>query len=394
MGLFEKIFGTKKETFRPSGTWETLTAYRPSFHTWQGELYEVELVRAAIDARARHSAKLKIELSGSAKPKLMNKLKRRPNDFQTWYQFLYRLSTILDMQNTAFIIPTLGEFGEITGVFSLLPSTCEIVKDSKDQAWIRYTFANGQRASIELSRVGILTKYQYKDDLFGSNNRPMNSTMDLISLQKQGIEEGIKNAATYRFMAQLTNFSTDDDLKKERLRFSGNNLASDAEAGGLLLFPNTYTNIQPIKSTPFVVDAEQMKLIQTNVFDYFGVNEKILQNIATGDEWASFYEGAVEPFAIQLSEVLTSMLFTEKEQANGAGAMATANRLQYMSAADKLAVSQGMADRGLMTRNEIREIWNLPPVEGGDVATIRGEYYTVTDALEGGKEDGDNSREN
>ena len=30
-----------------------------------------------------------------------------------------------------------------------------------------------------------------------------------------------------------------------------------------------------------------------------------------------------------------------------------------------------------MTRNEIREIWNLPPIEGGDVPTIRGEYYLL-----------------
>ena len=55
--------------------------------------------------------------------------------------------------------------------------------------------------------------------------------------------------------------------------------------------------------------------------------------------------------------------------------MATSNRLQYMSNKDKLQVSAQMADRGLMTINEIREIWNLPPVEGGDARPIRGEYY-------------------
>ena len=35
-----------------------------------------------------------------------------------------------------------------------------------------------------------------------------------------------------------------------------------------------------------------------------------------------------------------------------------------------------------MTRNEIREIWNLPPIEGGDLATIRGEYYFVDEKQE------------
>ena len=75
------------------------------------------------------------------------------------------------------------------------------------------------------------------------------------------------------------------------------------------------------------------------------------------------------------------MLFTYREQSQGSYVMATANRIQYMSNSDKLAVSAQMADRGLMTRNEIREIWNLPPLPDdiGNQLPIRGEYYNVGD---------------
>ena len=200
-------------------------------------------------------------------------------------------------------------------------------------------------------------------------------------MQNQGIKEGVKSAASYRFMAQASNFSKPSDLKKERKRFTQTNLARDADGGGLLLFPNTYTNIQQIKSSPFVVDAEQMKLINDNVNKYFGVNEDILTNHFDSETWAAFYEGAIEPFAVKLSSALTKMLFTYKEQTNGNYVMATANRLQYMSNADKLNVSAQMADRGLMTRNEIREIWNLPPLDEpyGSQLPIRGEYYNVND---------------
>ena len=103
----------------------------------------------------------------------------------------------------------------------------------------------------------------------------------------------------------------------------------------------------------------------------------MLQNKAYGDAWSAFYEGCVEVFAIMFSECMTRAMFTERERAQGSLVMATSNRLQYLSNSDKLAVSAQMADRGIMTRNEIREIWNLPPIEGGDVPTIRGEYYLL-----------------
>ena len=171
-------------------------------------------------------------------------------------------------------------------------------------------------------------------------------------------------------------------MAAERKRFTTENFARDAEGGGLLLFPNTYTNIQQITAKPFVVDADQMNAIKSNVYEYFGVNGDILTNKYDSEVWAAFYEGAVEPWAIQFSEVLTKMLFTFREQSQGNRVFATANRLQYMSNADKLNVSAQLLDRGIMSINDVREIWNLPPVEGGDERIIRGEYYNAAEKVQ------------
>jgi HK97 family phage portal protein len=373
MGLFDRLFGHAPVPGKDQGTFRTLTAYSPTFTAWNGRLYESELVRSAIDSRSRHISKLKVEVIGSAKPALRRRLNAAPNEFQTWSQFLYRLNTILDMKNTAFIVPVYGEFGEVTGIYPILTSRCALVQYN-GEPWIRYEFDTGEKASIRVTEVGIMTKFQYSDDFFGDSNRALADTMALLNIQRQGVEEAVKNSATYRFMARLNNFTNAKDLAEERKRFSNENLKADSEAGGLLLFPNTYNDIRQIESKPYTVDADSLKLIQTNVFNYFGVNDKILQNIATGDEWASFYEGAIEPFALQFSEVVSRLIFSERERTAGNMVMATANRLQYMSNADKLNVSAQMADRGIMTINEIREIWNLAPVEGGDVRILRGEY--------------------
>ena len=382
MGLFDWLFGNrpKEPEKKYEGAFKMLTGHDPHFSSWNGSLYESELVRASINALATHISKLDVRTFGAAKPALQRKLEHGPNEFQTWSQFLARAATIFYNCNTLFFVPVWDKYGEISGIYSPVPERCEIVQYN-NVPYLRYEFTFGQRCAIELEYCGVMTRMQYKNDFFGETNHALFPTMELIHMQNQGIEEGVKSAATYRFMATLTNFAKPEDLAKERKRFTAENFSKDAEAGGLLLFPNTYGNVQQITTKPFTVDADTMKIIAKNVYQYFGVNEDILENHFNSETWAAFYEGAVEPFAIQFSEVLTKMLFTFREQSQGNYVMATANRLQYMSNADKLNVSAQLLDRGIMSINDVRQIWNLPPVDGGDQRIIRGEYYNADEKI-------------
>lgn len=400
MSLLDKIFRPaeakkSEEALRDaSAFFQTLTAYAPVFTNWGGAIYESEIVRAAIDARARHISKLKVETIGTANPSLQSKLAQGPNQWQTWSQFLYRVSTILDVNNTAFIVPVFDERMIITGVFPVLPSMCKLV-EYDGEIWLRYQFSNGQYAAVEFRKCAVLTKHQYRSDFFGDSNYPLRETMQLIHIQNQGIEEGVKNAATFRFMATLNNFSSAADLKKERERFTETNLSTESGAGGFLLFPNTYKDIKQIDVTPYSVDADQMAQIRENVFNYFGVSEEVLQNKAKSEDLEAFFDGAIEPFAIQLSEALTKMLFTERERANGSHIIANANRLQYMTTTQKVAMARELGDRGAILIDEIRELFNYAPLPdgAGQVAPIRGEYK-ATDELtdtEGGDNNADQS---
>ena len=385
MGLFDSIFRPNKEQQKAAQAefFKTLTPYKPVFHTWQGGIYESELIRAAIYARARHISKLKFSSTGSAKLGLQAKLKQGPNQWQTWPQFLARTSTILDVHNTAFVVPVKDKSLTTTGYYTVLPTKCEIL-EYKGDPWLRYEFQKGQMAAVRLDECVILTQHQYKRDFFGETNYALEPTIKMIDLNKQGIEEAIKNGATFRFWAKMSNFAMDEDLKKEANRFGS--LAFGKESDGMLLFPNTYTDIHQYDNKPFTVDADQMQQIQKNVYNYFGVNEDVLQNKAYGDSWAAFYEGCVEVFAIALSDGLTKAMYTERERSAGNEVFFTSNRLQYMSNADKLQVAAQLTDRGSFSINEAREVFNLAPVEGGDIRTIRGEYKNVDD-LEGNTND-------
>ena len=380
MSLFDVIFKNRPKIRGREGIFKLLNGYTPHFTTWGGSIYESELIRAVINARATHISKLNVEVQGSARPALQNKLKHGPNQFQTWSQFMYRLSTILDVHNTAFLCPVYVEYGEPSGLYTPLPNRCEIVQ-YEDVPYLRYEFSDGKRAAIELAYCGIMTRFQYRNDFFGESNHALFPTMDLIHTQNQGIQEGVKSAASYRFTAKVGNFTKTDDLKKERKRFTEENFSKESDPYGILLFPNTYSEIKQVDVKPWVVDADQMKLIKDGVFDYFTMNEDVLQGKAFGDKWTAYYESSIEPFAVQFSEVGTKMLFTLREQSNGNQIMASANRLQYLSNTEKLQVSSQMLDRGIMSINDVREVWNLPPVEGGDVRIIRGEYWNADEKV-------------
>ena len=383
MGLFEKIFPKKNQALVGS-RWEPLTAYKAMFSAWGGDIYESELVRSAIDCLARNSAKLRPEFTGAAKQKLIRQLKNKPNEFQSWYQFLYRLRTIYEIQNNAIIVPMLDKYDQVTGIFPVLPSSCEVV-EYKGVEYLRYHFSNNQVGAIELSRCGLVTKHQYKNDIFGDRNTALNSTMALIDINKQGIKEAIKASASFRFMAQMINFATDADIAAERKRFVETNFKADS--GELLLFSNKVGQIHQIDSKPYSIDDKQMEQISKSVFNYFGVSEEAVQNKLVGDAAAAFYEGAIEPFAIQASEAITFMLYTPIEINTGNSFMFSANRIQFMSNGDKLNFVTSMADRGLATINELRDVLNMPPVEGGDRLIARGEYYYMDPTADPNKQE-------
>ena len=375
MGAFDKLFRRPKVAKEVNGYFQMLDGYTPIFTNYDGGVYEMELTRSCIHTFANHCSKLQPKVSGPDKRGLQAMLDGRPNPFMTSAQFVYKVATIYEAKNTCFIVPVLDAFDKLVGFYPVNPAQTEVI-DVGGEPWLRYRFNTGEYAAMELARCGVVSKYLYKSDITGENNEALRPTLQLLSVQNQGIAEGIKNSASFRFMAVSKNWSKNSDLAKERMRWTDENLGTGS--GGLALFPNTYDHVQQIQSTAKIVDPEQMQLIQTRVLNYFGSNEAVLQNKTVGDEWSAYYEGKVEPFAIQLSQAMTCMAIANDALTRKNAIVWSANRLQYMTNADKLNMSSQMFDRGVLSLNDIMDIWNLPHVEGGDKRYIRKEYTEIS----------------
>lgn len=375
MGLLDKIFNKTAQASSASANGERLqmlNGYTAAFSSYKGQVYESDLVRSSIETFAKHCSKLTPEITGSAYKELAITLANKPNPYQTTSQFLARVATILKVDTTCFIVPIMSEdYLSIKGVYPLRAANVEIL-DHKGVTWLRYTFQSGQKAMIEYDRVAVITNHQLNSDFFGDGNSAIFPTLNLLHTQNEGIEEAVKQGAAIKFIAKIANVLRDEDMKKERENFTNFNFSQDNKTG-VLMYSSKFTDVSQIKPQSYVVDGEQMNLIKSNVFNYFGTNEDILQNKYTENVWNAYYEGQIEPFAIQLSQALTNMMFTKKEIAHGNSIKFTANQLQYASNQTKLEITTQLFDRGIFSTKDVADVWNLKH-EGEPKYFIRLEY--------------------
>ena len=158
--------------------------------------------------------------------------------------------------------------------------------------------------------------------------------------------------------------------------FSESNL-SPSNKSGLLIYDQTFEDIQQIKDQNFTIDTDEMERIDKALYQYFGVNEAILQNTADEATFNQFYESVIEPFGIALGEALSKVLLTGTQVRKGNRIMFSSSYLEYASTDSKIKVANLLTTTGTGTRNEVRDIFQLPRDPNGDVYMVRGEYYVM-----------------
>lgn len=375
MGIFDRFRQKPEVRMLKDELVKMVVGYQPSFSTYSGGVYEMDLTVSAIDTFARHISKANPKIKGKAYTNLSKQWQVRMNDTMTTQQFQYRLATIFKCENNAFIIPIYDAYrATIVGLYPVSTIGSEI-KAINGELMLKYKL-NQKDYAIPYAEVGHMRSHHYKNELYGDSNYPLNATMELMSVQNQGIINGVKQSATIRFIGKIANMIKDDDIDKMRTNFRDSNLTSENQ-GGIALYDGRINDLKQVDSKPFIVDAEQAAFIRENVHNYFGTNTDIMQNKFNEDTWGSYYEGELEPFLIQESQVITSMLFSGKELAYDNYVVFEATRLQHANTATKLSLITQLFDRGFISHNQGLEILNLPPIPDGDKRFIRLEYADV-----------------
>ena len=372
--MFDAVFH-RPQTVAVNGYFSTFTAYQPAFTTWTGGIYEAELTRSIIESGANHASKLKPEVTGTAQRCATSSLAHQPNPWMTTPQFIKRIYTMLQVNDTALIIPLFADDNAtMVGYYPVLPSVCTAY-DVGGGLWLKLDFPTSEPVYVEWERCGVMTRHQYRSDLFGDGTNVLNPTLELMHAQTEGELNAIKQSAVVRFIGKLSQNRNDADKEKAQKEF--NRQLNPDNSGGIAVYDRVFDNVTQITPTGYTVDAAQMERIEKSAYRFCCTCEDVVLNRANEETYNAFYEGNIETFAVQLGFVLTSMTFTKDEIEHGNEIMFSANRLEFASNQTKLNVATAMFDRGIFSGNQVADIFQAPHYDGGERHVIRGEYIDL-----------------
>lgn len=387
MGFFD--FFKKHMRLNKTATWKEFGSYQATFSPFGSNIFQSMVVRETLRPLAEHTSK-----ANARTPKQHHAIERllneRPNMYMNGKAFLTKCRNILELKNTLFVAIFRDDKGHAQSLYPVPYSSFEAV-DANGRLFIAFRFANrSDTMYFAWEDLIVLRNHYYSSDIAGDDNSVVNDSLQLLKTTDQGISNAVKATANLRGILKSTKaMLSPEAVKEQKERFVEDYL--NLENGSGIASLDATQDFTPITMNPTVVGAEQRQQFKDDVHDYFGVPECIIRSKYTEQDMEAFYDSRIEPFLVDLSLEMTTKLFTQREIAQGAFVMYESNRMQFASVKTKLAMVS-LVDRGALTPNEWRLLFNLAPVEGGDVPIRRldtAEVEQNTEQEQNEKEEGE-----
>lgn len=377
--MFSNIFG--KENKNNKGykkvinTLKMLNSSDAIFYNWNGKMYDNNIIRTAIGTNGTHAGKLNpkhirndgVEIKVNPNSNIY-KLLKRPNKYMTMFDFIQKMMIQKEINNNAFAYidrdKNVPGMNGIKGIYPLNSQSVEALEDEDGNIFLKFVFRNGQYKVAPYEDVIHIRKHFSEDDFWGESNRkPLSESLEVASSTNQGIRNAIKNTAFIRGVLEFAQVLQQEDIDKNVKEFSEAYLNISNNDTGIAYTDPRY-KFHEIKSEPFIPNKAQMDYTKQEIYEYFNTNENIIRGKFSDEEWISYFETTIEPFAIQMSQEFSEKMFTVTEKNYGNEIIFEANRLANASNSTKIQICKDL--KHLFTINEQREMWNRGPVPDGD----------------------------
>ena len=378
MGLFSR----KQENATETAIYKMVVDCGNGFYAWNGKLYKSDLVRSCIKPKTKAIGKAvakhirrTVDKEGNKKILVNPSVNTRfmleePNEFMTGQMLQEKVANQLALNGNAFILIIRDSLGVPIGLYPIPAATVEARYDANHELYLKFYYLNGKTSEFYYSEIIHIRDDFFFNDIFGENpTEGLSDVMELVGTINQGMAAAIKNSNVIRWLLKFTASMRDEDLKIKAQEFADNYLQISNNSTTVAAVDAKADAIQ-VKNESYVPNAAQALSQEERIFSFFNTNKKIIQSSYSEDEWISYYESAIEPVLQQMAGEYTRKLFTRRERGCGNEIIFDSSKLTFASMKTKLQLA-ALADRGIMTPNEVRDVFNLPPVDGGDVPLLR-----------------------
>lgn len=373
VGIFDRF----KNKAVSVSTFKLITDNGGGFYAWNGNLYQSDIVRAAIRPKAQAIGKIvgkhireTIRADGTKEIKVnpdvyMRFLLEEPNAYMTGQQMQEKLAIQLELNNNAFAYIDRDDNGYPIAIYPITAGSCEAIQSDIGELYLKFVLRTGKTVTFRYTDIIHLRKDFNSNEIFGDSPAPaLTPLMEIITTTDQGIIKAIKNSNVIRWLLKFNASLRPEDLKKQTKEFIANYMNVDSDTVGAASTDAKADAIQ-VEPKDYVPNALQMDKTTQRIYSFFNTNDKIVQGKYDEDEWISYYEASVEPVVVQLSGEYTRKLFSRKERGFGNRIIFESSNLTFASMQTKLNLVQ-YVDRGILNPNEVRAILNMAPRAGGD----------------------------
>ena len=380
MSIFSRIFKNRQP---PKTAPAVLTGSPAYFTPFSGNAYESDVFRAAVDAIARHGAKLHgshiIRTQDGRQPgddSLNYLLGTRPNPYMSAYDALYKLITHFYAYNDSFGYIQRGDAG-IAALYPLDVTGAQFVTDPTDTMYIKFFFQNGKQYILPYSDIIHLRRHFNRNDLLGDDNSAILPAVRLAQTQSDGIVSGIKQGASLRGILKYNQVLAPEKMKQERDAFTADFL-NISNNGGVAV-TDSMLDFVPLDQKPYSINKAQMDAVKSKIYEYLGISQKIVDSTYSEQEGTAFYESVIEPLAAQMAQEFTAKIFTPIEQQAGNRILFEGDSMEYASYGTRISTLKESIPYGLFTVDEARQILNMKPI-GGEEGKKRLQTLNVVQA--------------
>lgn len=297
---------------------------------------------------------------------------RRPNLEMTPSRFMLMIVASVCLRGNAFV-EKLYIGSKLVSLVPLLPQN--MVVKRLDSGKLQYTYTdNGVQRNIPVDRMMHIRGFGL-DGVCGM--MPTMAGVDVF-----GAAMAVDEAAAKIFEngLQSTGFLSSktalNDGQRERLRKALQNFIGSKNAGKLMVLENelTYQNV--------TMNPEAAQLLESRSFSieeicrWFRVPPFMVGHTTKQSSWASSLEGmnmlflthTLRPLLVNIEQEISRCLLNSDEDLF---AEFSVEGLLRADSAGRAAYYTSALQNGWMSRNDVRRLENMPPIEGGDIYTVQ-----------------------